>query len=88
MNEQAKAHWIAFEKGICGDIVSRIFIPNGITKAQAKLLDCAFQGIMTQYGEENDDDFGEFDVCAAIEAVCNAMGIEFEYPPVDYTIYV
>jgi hypothetical protein len=43
---------------------------------------------VNDYGKKSEGDFWGFNLHNAIETVAEALGIEYEYPPVDYTIYV
>ena len=66
----------------------RFFISNGLSKKQVKELDEEIQYAITEYGEANDGDYAELDYYSIIESVTEKLNIKYEYPQVDYTIYV
>lgn len=83
-----KIYWLQIT-GQCGNETDiRIHIPDGITKKQADELSKKLDEITTEYGQRNDEDFSYFNYHIAIKDAAKALNIEYEYPKVDYTIYV
>ena len=75
--------------GNCADGPNiRVHIPKGLTESQLNDWKNEFEEIQTVYGKDNDDDFSEFSIHDAIKSSAEKLNIEFEYPKVDYTIYI
>ena len=83
-----KKHWIKFE-GQCGNETDiTVFVPAGLTEEQLKKLEDAFENVMTEWGENNDGDYSEFDYHAAISDAFGVIGVQYEYPQNDHIIYI
>jgi len=66
----------------------RFHVPAGLTQKQIDELNDIIQGVMSDYGEANYDDYSDMDYNELIETALNNLGIKHEYPKVDYTLYI
>jgi hypothetical protein len=88
-----KYFWIAFQsntpnRNLRLDTDIRLFVPSGITKEQAEVLKRAFDDCAEDWDQQNDGDFSEFDCYNAIGEAFGTIGVQYEYPIIDYTIYI
>ena len=67
--------------------IALIHFPKGITKEELDKVEEYIVDEMNEY-EEDFDDLDEFDINIAIEDAIGTLEIEFEYPTVDYTVYL
>ena len=85
---EKKYFWINF-KGQCDNKTDiNIFVHSGINDEQAKRLEEAFEGYITEWGNDNNGDYEAFDYYDGIREAFGAIGVQYEYPQIDYTIYV
>lgn len=87
MAEKENTFWLQLKQQ-CGDLDIRIRILSNFTDEQVAEVDKRMNDAMDCYGKENNDDYCEFDHGEAFEKVLEDMGIVYEYPPVDRTIYI
>lgn len=88
-----KYYWIQIQEncnvGLAGQHLDiRLHVPEGLTKEQAKALDDEITNAMCEYGEEHDGDYSAMDYHIVLNKAAEKLNIKFEYPKVDYTIYV
>jgi len=79
----------------CIDI--RIFVPHGLTEQQANEFNVEFESSVSEYRDkldgnlefDDDEDLDDdIDYNNLIEKTAKKLNIQFEYPKVDFTIYV
>lgn len=87
-NKEAKKHHWLQVKHQCGDFELNLYIPAGFTDEQAVEIEKRLEDACEKHGNKNDGDYSEFDNAPMFERVLETMGIEYEYPPADYTIYI
>ena len=88
-----KLFWIGFISNTLNrncehDVNICVHVPTGISEGQAKELEEAYDTYVEAWGAENDDDFSEFSYRDAIRDAFSKIGVKYEYPQPDYTIYV
>ena len=66
----------------------RVHVSEGLTKSRLDDWEEALNLIQDDYGNKHDDDFSDFDIKEAIKSAAEILNIEFDYPKVDYTIYI
>jgi hypothetical protein len=90
---EKKLFWISFLSNTLNhnnehDINICVYVPVGITEKQAKDLEENYDKYVEAWGTENDGDYSEFSYHDAIRDTFFEIGVQYEYPKADYTIYV
>ena len=88
-----KYYWINFVSNTLNhnnehDINISVHVSSGMTKNQVEEMEEKYDECVEKWGNENDDDFSAFSHHDAIRTAFNEIGVEYEYPKTDYTIYV
>jgi hypothetical protein len=83
-----KYYYIQFLGNCTEDPDIRLYVLGGLTENQLENWRGEFEKIQTAYEKEHEGDFSEYDVKDAIESAAEKLGIGFEYPKVEYTIYI
>ena len=87
MNENKYFH-IQFLGNCTQEPDIRVHVPGGLTKSRLDDWEEALSLIQDDYGNKHDDDFSDFDIKEAIKSAAEKLNIEFDYPEVDYTVYL
>ena len=87
-----KYYWIQIQEscdvGLAGKHLDiRFHVPEGLTREQVKALEAEISDAICEYGEEHDD-YSDMDYHTILKNAAEKLNINFEYPKVDYTIYV
>ena len=83
-----KYYYIQFVANFTEELDIRVYVPGGLTTKQINQWEDEYGEIQDAYGKENDEDYSEFDIKDAIKSAAEKSGVEFEYPKVEYTIYI
>lgn len=83
-----KIFWLQVKTQCSDNVDIRLNITKGMTRNQTDEFEKRLSELTDTYGKAHDEDYAEFDDNEAVETVLEDMGIEYKYPPVEYTVYI
>ena len=83
-----KIYWLQVAGQFGTDLDIRINIPAGLTLDQTAEIEQHVNDTIELNGIEDNGDYERFSYNEAVEKVLDEMGVIYEYPSVEYTIYL